>query len=190
MPDLLLAGRWALAIFLFVSGVTKLLRSSHRERLDAVERYELLPAAFVAPVALALPWLEITLAVSLSVGVMVVVGAGFAALLMGVFAAAVGWHVSRGHRFACGCGGGGMISWALAGRDLALCAVGVAIAIGPSGGLALWPGWAASPVSDAGVAMIPVPLLTVLLLAVARLIAAAGHGPRLLARSADRRVAA
>jgi hypothetical protein len=94
-----------------------------------------------------------------------VITASLVAVMMGVFAVAVGCHVARGHAFGCGCGSGGTrISWGLASRDLALCVGALAVAIGPSGALAAWPGWGSWHVSGPTASMIPVPLITILAL--------------------------
>jgi uncharacterized membrane protein YphA (DoxX/SURF4 family) len=162
--DLLLAARWALATLLVGAAVAKL-RGPGRDQLeDAIRSYRLVPSPLVRPVAAGLPWLELTLGILLCAGVMLVTTAVCAALILATFGLAVGWHVSRGRRFACGCGNGATISWALAGRDLLLSVVAVAIAVGPSGGLAVWPGWAAQHVSASAQAMLPIPLVAITLM--------------------------
>jgi uncharacterized membrane protein YphA (DoxX/SURF4 family) len=162
--DVLLAARWALGTLLMVAAVAKL-RGPGRDQLeDAIRSYRLVPSRLVRPVAAGLPWLELTLGVLLCAGVMLAVAAACAALILTTFGLAVGWHVSRGRRFACGCGNGATISWALVGRDLLLSVVAVAIAVGPSGGLAVWPGWAAQHVSVSTRALLPIPLVAITLM--------------------------
>lgn len=164
MIDVLLAARWALAIVLIGAAVAKL-RTPGRDQLeDAIHSYRVLPSGLVRPVAARLPWLELTLGVLLCAGVMLVAAAVCAAFILAVFGLAVGWHVSRGRRFACGCGNGATISWTLAARDLLLSGVAVAIAAGPSGGLAAWPGWGAERVLASPQAMLPIPLVAITLM--------------------------
>jgi uncharacterized membrane protein YphA (DoxX/SURF4 family) len=164
MIDLLLAARWALGIVLIGAAVAKL-RAPGRDQLeDAIHSYRLVPSGLVRPVATWLPWLELTLGLSLCAGVMLVATAVCAAFILAAFGLAVGWHVSRGRRFACGCGNGATISWALAGRDLLLSVVALAIAVGPSAGLAIWPGWAAEHVSASVQALLPIPLVAITLM--------------------------
>jgi putative oxidoreductase len=170
VPDLLLAGRWVLAMVLVVAGVRKLLAPSRDPVAEAMRNYGTIPDALVPSAAFVLPWLEVGLGLLLCVGVMLLVAAACAAAALGVFAIAVGWHLVRGHRFDCGCGGAGEISWQLAGRDLSLCAVAVAVVFGPSGGLAAWPGWGASAVAGSAEAMVPVPLVTILLMVTVQLL--------------------
>jgi uncharacterized membrane protein YphA (DoxX/SURF4 family) len=170
MIDLLLGARWILAIVLIGAAVAKLRAPERDQFADAIESYRVLPSQLVRPVAAGLPWLELTLGVLLCLGVMLVVAAACAAFLLAAFGLAVGWHVSRGRRFACGCGSGATISWALAGRDLLLSGVALAIAVGPSAGLAIWPGWGAQHVAASAQAMLPVPLTAISLLFVAQLL--------------------
>jgi methylamine utilization protein MauE len=162
--DVLLGARWALAAVLIGAAVAKL-RAPGRDQLeDAIRNYRLVPSGLVRPVAAGLPWLELTLGLLLCVGVMLVATAVCAVFILAAFGLAVGWHVLRGRRFACGCGNGTTISWALAGRDLMLSVVALAIAVGPSGGLAVWPGWAAQHVSASVQALLPIPLVAITLM--------------------------
>jgi hypothetical protein len=73
----------------------------------AVYQYQLLPALLVNPVAIYLPWLEISCAAALSV----LPSARCGALLMVagmlvVFTLAIAWVVIRGQAIPCGCFGG------------------------------------------------------------------------------------
>lgn len=170
VSDLLLAARWLVAIVLLIAGIRKLLAPSREQTIKAVRSYGMLPDALVVPAACVLPWLEITLGALSCVGVAIVITAVCTALVFAAFAIAIGWHLLRGHRFACGCGGGGEISWQLVGRDFALCAIAIVIAIGPSAGLAIWPGWGAGAVARSAEALIPVPLITILLMIGARVV--------------------
>jgi uncharacterized membrane protein YphA (DoxX/SURF4 family) len=189
MIDLLLAARWALGIVLVGAAVAKL-RAPGRDRLeDAIRSYRLLPSKWVRPAAAGLPWLELTLGVLLCVGVMLVATAVCAAVSLATFGLAVGWHVSRGRRFACGCGNGATISWALAARDLLLSGVAVAIAVGPSGGLAAWAGWGAQRVSASPEATLPIPLVAITLMLGVQLLKRGHQLARLRGASATERLA-
>ena len=73
----------------------------------AVYQYQLLPSLFVNPVAIYLPWLEISCAAAL----IVLPSARCGALLMVagmlvVFTLAIAWVVIRGQAIPCGCFGG------------------------------------------------------------------------------------
>lgn len=173
LADGLLAGRWLLAVVLFVAGAAKLRQHGRDELVVAVENYGVPSGSVSALLVVLLPWWELTLGSMLAVGVLLVPAAACAALTFGVFAAAVGWHVARGHRFECGCGTTGEIGWALAGRDLVLAVLTVAVATGPSGALAVWPGCGAAAVAGAWQARLPVPLAVVVLAAGWRLSLAA-----------------
>lgn len=158
----LLAGRWALAVILIAAGLAKLRAHSHDDLEAAAAAYGVLPGWLVAPAAAMLPWAELTLGVLLGVGVLIVPAATLAAALLLTFATVVGWHVSRGNRFPCGCGTEERISYGLVARDLLLSGIAVAVAFGPSAGLAAWPGWGSSTVSASFLALLPVPLIVLL----------------------------
>jgi uncharacterized membrane protein YphA (DoxX/SURF4 family) len=171
VSDILLSGRWVLAIVLFAAGAAKLIPQRRSEFAAAVGEYGVLPSLLVKPVTRLLPWFEMTLALVLAVGVLLPIAAAAAALILGVFAFAVGGNLLRGRRFDCGCGTGAHISWALVGRDGMLCSLAVAVATGRSGGLAIWPGWTAQPVSASWQSQLPVALVTVLAVSAIRLLA-------------------
>ena len=183
MSELLLAGRWLLAIVLIVAGVSKLLAPTNSEVIKAFRDYGVIPERLIEPTAAALPWLEVMSGALLAIGIALVVTAGFVAVMMGLFAVAVGWHVAHGRRFGCGCGSGGSrISWWLAARDLALCVIAGAIAIGPGGALAAWPGWGSGGTTGSAVSMIPVPLATIAMLLGVRLVVSGRQAQRWRAR--------
>lgn len=73
----------------------------------AVRAYSLLPTGLVAPVAVALPWVEIALALLLVAGLAIRPAAVLAALLMAAFIAGVASAAARGLSIDCGCFGGG-----------------------------------------------------------------------------------
>ncbi len=173
MADATLAGRWVVAIVLITAGGAKLLRGDRDQLTAAIRNYGVLPDRLSSPLAVVLPWLEVALGALLALGVLLVVVAGGAAVLLGAFVVAVGWNLSRGRRFACGCGGDGTISWSLLARDVSLCGVAVAVAVGPSTGLAAWPGWAAEHASGPWQSLVPIPLAVIVVMAAMRLLAAA-----------------
>ena len=168
MVDLLLAARWLLAAVLVSAGVAKLSTAGRDSVTTAIASYGVLPRRLMIPFAVALPWVEIALGGSLGLGVMLRVSGTSVAAMLGAFAAVIGWHLLRGHRFACGCGGQGQISWRLVGRDVAFAALGAAVGWGPSAGLALWPGWGATAVDASVRSLLPIPLIVIVLLVLLR----------------------
>ncbi|MEX2274381.1 MAG: MauE/DoxX family redox-associated membrane protein [Actinomycetota bacterium] len=103
----------------------------------AVNGYDVLPEAFVEPVAIILPWLEILLGVLLVLGLFTRAAGIASATLMGVFIAGMLQARARGLQIDCGCfGGGGAgegVSWFDVLRDVPLFAAGVFLAIRPEG---------------------------------------------------------
>lgn len=173
MADALLASRWLLAIVLVVAGVAKLRPHGRHEVVVAIENYGVPSGTVSVPLAVLLPWWELALGFMLAAGALLVPAAACAALTLCVFAAVVGWHLAHGRRFACGCGTGGEIGWALAGRDLVLATLALAVATGPSAALAAWPGWGAAPVTGMWQARLPIPLAVTAAIAGWRLMRAA-----------------
>lgn len=176
MSDLLLGGRWLLAVVLIVAGLSKLTAGSRARVAGAIGDYGVIPAGLVKLAAVALPWLELIGGALLCLGVAAVVVASFVAVMLAAFAVTMGWHVARGRSFDCGCGADATsISWALAGRDLALCGIALAVALGPSGALSIWPAWDSGSSTVSAVSVMPVPLLTILVLVGVRLLMSAGR---------------
>lgn len=168
--ELIIAGRWLLAIVLIVAAAGKLSAKGRESTVDALTNYRVLPLSLSRPAAVMLPWVEIVLACLLFAGVIVAVAAACTAALLGMFAAVVSCHLLRGRRFACGCGRGDLISWNLAGRDTVLSALAILVALGPNGALALWPGSDAMPSSPSALLLVPMPLLAVLVMIALRLL--------------------
>lgn len=124
--------------------------------------YQLLPARLIAPLAWLLPLLELALAATFLLGLMLPIAGGIGALLLAVFIAAIVINLRRGRSIACNCHGSAQqtpISWGLVVRDglllpLTLVLVFVApLVIAPTqlalywqGELALLFSWAALPV--------------------------------------------
>ncbi len=174
MAYLVLAARWLLAVVLIGAGVAKLPADGRDAAAQAIENYGVLPRRLRRPAAAALPYGEITLGLLLCLGVLLRVSADCVAVMLGAFAASVGWHVQRGHRFGCGCGGGGSISWSLAARDGASACLAAVVAWRPSSGLALLPGWGAVSVHASARSLLPVPLVVIVLLVLVRVLIMAG----------------
>jgi uncharacterized membrane protein YphA (DoxX/SURF4 family) len=70
---------------------------------QALHAYKLLPEGLLAPMALALPWLELVLALALIVGLWRRSAALLALLLLAVFAFALAVNLVRGNPVDCGC---------------------------------------------------------------------------------------
>lgn len=101
-----------------------------------VEDYRILPRSLVMPAAAGLPMLEALAAMGWMDARTRPAAALLSALLLALYAGAIGWNLRRGRDMIdCGCGapdGTQVIRWALVGRNLALCAV--ALGIGGIGG--------------------------------------------------------
>jgi uncharacterized membrane protein YphA (DoxX/SURF4 family) len=165
MAGVLLASRWLLSVVLVVAGAAKLRPHGRDELVVAIENYGVRSGIVSLVLAVLLPRWELALGFMLAAGVLLVPAAACVALTLVVFATATGWHLAHGRRFACGCGAGGEIGWALTGRDLVLAALAVAVATGPSAALAAWPGWGAAPVAGTWQAWVPIPLAVTVLTA-------------------------
>ncbi len=133
-----IAVRLAAAAVWLVAGAAKLPRiEAFRE---AVERYDLLPAAVAAPFAYALPFLEIGLGLYLALGLFVRGAAGVGTLLFASFLVAQGQAWARGLVIDCGCFGTGVgssVGIATMLRDLALGLPTFAMLAFPARGLSL-----------------------------------------------------
>lgn len=70
---------------------------------DAIANYQILPAAWINPAALLLPWIELICGASLISGVLTRGGAVIVTFLLVVFTAAVGYSAYRGLDIHCGC---------------------------------------------------------------------------------------
>lgn len=94
---------------------------------QAVSRYGFLPHALVSPVAMLLPWIELTVAAALlGPGDSRRAGAWFALFLLAVFAVAIGWNLVIGRPIPCGCFSTDPFSdpanWGHVAANLAACA--------------------------------------------------------------------
>ncbi len=138
--DLLAAAafQWTLVLVLalvFLPSAWSKLRAPD-EVLGVVENYRLVPAPLVAPVARALPVLEIGAGLGLLLPPTRGPGGLLAAGLFLVFALAMAINLGRGRtEIDCGCFLGrhkDRISWALVGRNLVLAAGGLLVALAPA----------------------------------------------------------
>lgn len=138
MPTVTLVLRIALASILIVAGALKIGHAA--DLASAIAGFRLLPGAVVAPLALALPYVEIFLGGYLFLGlftrtVAIVVAMQFA-LYTGAIASAVLRHIPAD----CGCFGPHDVAtadWPHVAFDLALAAIAAIIAYGAPGALAL-----------------------------------------------------
>jgi hypothetical protein len=144
LPDnlLILSFRLTLGLLLLTSAFGKL--GDLRGFTAGLADYRLLPAWAVRPVALALPALELVLALALLAGLALPMAGAGTALLFAGFSGAVALNLRRGRRIACHChglAGSRTISWGLVARNGWLLGLALAVAAVPSA--AVWPslGW-------------------------------------------------
>lgn len=165
--ELLLGFRWMLGAVFATAGARKI--AAGRAFEQSLASYGVVPEFLHLPFARLLPIVEIVLGTAFMLGALPLVAGWSALVLLLGFACAVAWNLFRGKRFECGCGmvGDGAIRWSLVLRDLGLAAIAAAVALGPSGSLAVWRGSAALPVHTLATAeLIPVPMIAILALAV------------------------
>ena len=106
MSDLLLGGRWVLAVVLIAAGVSKLSATSRRRLRQAIRDYGVIPERLVAAASVVLPWLEVVSGIAVCIGIGLVITAGLVAAMFGAFGVATAWHVARGEGFDCRSGYG------------------------------------------------------------------------------------
>ena len=124
---LLLALEVILSVVLLVAATEKTLRS---EEFFAALRLSHLPATSIVPIGVAVPALELTLALALLLAPArwLPLTFGAAALLLAVFTVWMGWVQARRLRVRCGCfgPGGGYVDPRTIGRNLLLLALALA----------------------------------------------------------------
>jgi uncharacterized membrane protein YphA (DoxX/SURF4 family) len=137
---LVVAGRLAVrlipAALLLWGGLAKAF--DRQSSILAVDAYDVLPESLVRPVAAIVPWVEIGVAVLLTLGLFVRFAGIATAVLAGVFIAAMGQAKARGLEIDCGCfGGGGAgegVSWWDIARDVVFVLIpGIYLAFRPHG---------------------------------------------------------
>jgi uncharacterized membrane protein YphA (DoxX/SURF4 family) len=112
-PFVTLIGRLLLGGVLLVAGGLKVTKPT--DAANAVAAYKLLPTNIAHLLGYALPWLEVTIALLLIVGIVVRPAAIAGGLIMLVFIVAIASAWARGLVIDCGCfGGGGALDPALA----------------------------------------------------------------------------
>jgi uncharacterized membrane protein YphA (DoxX/SURF4 family) len=125
------------AIFLIAGGA----KVGHADQFAAqIAGFRLLPQPLVAPLAVALPYLEILLGGYLVVGLFTRTAAWFAVALLAVFDLAVASAVVRGMTVSCGCFGPNdttVTTWAEVARDAVFVLLAVIVALRPPGALAV-----------------------------------------------------
>ena len=125
------------AVFL-VAGISK---AGHAELFAAeIAGFRLLPQIVIAPMALALPYLEMMLGGYLIVGLFTRVSAWIAVALLAMFDLAIASAVVRGLTISCGCFGPNdtaVTSWTEVARDAVLVVLAAIVALRAPGMLAV-----------------------------------------------------
>jgi predicted ribosomally synthesized peptide with SipW-like signal peptide len=171
--ELLLGLRWVLGIVFVTAGTAKV--GAGRSLEGTIAEYRILPGILHRPVSTALPAFEVFLGGAFMLGVAPTIAGWTASGLLFGFGGAVAWNVARGRRFECGCGttGQATIGSGLVLRDLILAAIAAAVAVGPSGSLALWSDSSTPPGQAMGTSeLLPVPMIVILAVCAIRLLAA------------------
>ncbi len=175
MTAVFLALRWILASIWLMAGATKL--GAVDSFSTSLEAYGVLPHGVVGPVARVLPVAEVVLGIALALGFLPEIGGWVSMAAFVSFAGVVSWNLARGRQFDCGCGIGveALISWRLVVRNVLLAGVAMAVARGPSGGLAIFRGGALLPSGAPGYrTLIAVPMIVILLAVMTRLLVSGG----------------
>jgi len=118
-PRVVMLSRWVLGGIFVWACADKIAHPEGFARI--VAEYRLLPARLVPLFALTLPWVELTAALCMLVGLFRRAAIWLLSLLLLVFLAAISINVVRGLAFSCGCfsvSGGAENPWLLLGRDL------------------------------------------------------------------------
>lgn len=138
MPTVTLVLRIALAAVLIVAGAFKIGHAA--DLASAIAGFRLLPGAVVAPLALALPYVEIFFGGYLLLGLFTRTVAIVIAMQFALYAGAIASAVLRHIPADCGCFGPHDVAtadWPHVAFDLALAAIAAIIAYGAPGALAL-----------------------------------------------------
>jgi uncharacterized membrane protein YphA (DoxX/SURF4 family) len=133
------AVRIAIGVLLIVAGVLKA-HDGPAATATSIAGYRMLPASLVAPLGVALPYVEILLGAYLVIGLFTRVAAWLAAAQFAIFSIAVGSLVVRGIPADCGCFGSSIPTpptWGHVALDVALAALAVVVAVTAPGAFSL-----------------------------------------------------
>jgi hypothetical protein len=132
-PHIVLFARTTVGLILLIAGIAKI--GDRHQVADMIRNYQLLPSDMTKLLGLALPLVEIAIAVSLLAGVLMPWSALAAISLFLLFSGAVAINLLRGRReIACGCFGTSEeqhLSWLIVVRNIALAGL-AALSIGYS----------------------------------------------------------
>ncbi len=138
MSWLVLVSRVVLGGIFVVAGVSKV---GHATLFAAqIAGFRILPQVVIAPMAVALPFLEILLGGYLIVGLFTRTAAWIAVLLLAAFDLAIASAVVRGLTVSCGCFGPSdttVTSWPEVARDAIFVLLAIVVALRPPGTFAL-----------------------------------------------------
>lgn len=130
--------RLVLGLVLLFAGLSKF--GQPNEMAELIAGYRVLPLAWLNPLAVVIPVLELVLGAALVTGFLTESAALVSAGIFAVFALAVGSAAARGIDTACGCfttsSAGTRVSWGHALLDIVLMALAISL-------LRLGPGWMA-----------------------------------------------
>ncbi len=138
VPIVVLLLRVVLGAIFVIAGASKV---GHADMFAAqIAGFRLLPPFLIAPLALALPYLELLLGGYLILGLFTRTSAWVAAVLLAVFDAAIASAVVRGMSVSCGCFGpndAAVTTWTEVARDAVFIVMAVVVALRAPGALAL-----------------------------------------------------
>lgn len=138
MSWLVLILRIVLGAIFIVAGGSKV---GHADVFAAqIAGFRLLAPAVIAPIAIALPFLEILLGIYLILGLFTRTAAWAAVILLGIFDLAIASAVVRGMTVSCGCFGptdASVTTWPEVARDAVFVILAAVVALRPPGMLAL-----------------------------------------------------
>lgn len=169
MSYVVVGARWLVGLLLALAAVAKI---DDQEGLRAaIGRYRVIPAGWAPLLAYGLPYAEAVLALLVVLGTLPRIVAWLVVAMFVIFASAIALNLVRGESFECGCGTGPeprLISWDLVARDLVLAGLAVLCALEPVPALSLLSGVRRTGTPSA-VALLPVPMLVIVLLVLSRL---------------------
>ncbi|MBV8645522.1 MAG: DoxX family membrane protein [Candidatus Eremiobacteraeota bacterium] len=138
MSWFILIVRVVIGVIFIVAGAAKV---GHAAEFAAqIAGFRILPQVVIAPMALALPFLEILLGGYLIIGLFTRAAAWIAVILFATFDLAIASAVVRGMTVSCGCFGPNdktVTTWAEVARDAVFVLLALVVALRPPGTLAL-----------------------------------------------------